>query len=126
AAVRAVLLELSRIIPEWHTRSMLDAGAGPGTVAWAAAEIWPDLEQFTMVERDRRMSGLGRSLARHAEFEGLRQARWLDIDLLDTWEIEPHDLIVASYVMGEIPVQQRDELLLRLWERASGVLVLIE
>ena len=51
AAIYAVLREVKERIPELEVRSLLDLGAGPGTAMWAAAEIFSELEQVTLIER---------------------------------------------------------------------------
>ncbi len=49
--------------PDWHPRSLLDLGAGPGVAAWAAAEAWPSLEQ-RHARRGRARDGRGWTRAR--------------------------------------------------------------
>src|SRR5947209_1208031 len=43
AAVSAVLREVHARQPDMEPTSLLDVGAGPGTAAWAAADVWPSL-----------------------------------------------------------------------------------
>ena len=64
AAVAASLTELRDQLPVWSPKSLLDVGAGPGTVMWAAAEIWPDIQSVTMLEREDGMIALGRQIGR--------------------------------------------------------------
>src|SRR5207248_6968594 len=52
AAVTTVLREARDRVPDFHPRSVLDLGAGPGTAAWAASEIFPEIERMMLVERD--------------------------------------------------------------------------
>ena len=44
--LRAVLADLERGAPDFVPGSVLDAGAGPGTAALAAAQIWPDIVRY--------------------------------------------------------------------------------
>src|SRR5207244_1650324 len=52
AAISAVLREVKQGVPDFRPRSLLDLGAGPGTAAWAASEIFPEIERLMLVERD--------------------------------------------------------------------------
>src|SRR5512141_2464546 len=55
-------------------RSMLDLGAGPGTSMWAAEQALPDVERFTLVERDRELAEIGQRLAWHSTNNAVRAA----------------------------------------------------
>src|SRR6266567_9214883 len=50
AAVTASLNAFSEIRPDFAPESLLDVGAGPGTAAWAAAEAFPSLKSFTLLD----------------------------------------------------------------------------
>lgn len=103
AAVTKVLRELRARGPQVRVRRLLDLGAGPGTVAWAAAELFPELEQVTCVERDAALAALGRRLAARASHPALRAAAWREADLEQLDEaLGRHDLVIASYVVGEL------------------------
>src|SRR3981189_658770 len=50
AAVIASLNALCEIRPDISPNSLLDVGAGPGTAAWAAAEAFPLLQDFVLLD----------------------------------------------------------------------------
>jgi ribosomal protein RSM22 (predicted rRNA methylase) len=125
-AVSAALTQVRARLPDWEPRSCLDVGAGPGTGMWAASAIWPELERITLIEREPEMRALGQRLARVAPLGAMAHARWRANDLNATWEAEPHDLVLAAYVLGEMPDAQRERLVGALWERACGMLVIVE
>lgn len=50
AAVATVLGELQARAPAFRVRTLLDAGAGPGTAAWATAETFPEMEAATLLD----------------------------------------------------------------------------
>ena len=130
AAAQAVLHEVRRREESWAPRTLLDIGAGPGTVMWAAATVWPDLGQATLIERDERMIALGKRLAAKSLSPDRREARWISADLTALGEdVAPADLVTASYVLGELPPDGRLRLLRRLWDLTAprgGTLVIIE
>ena len=63
AAVRSCLESLLEIRPDFAPRQLLDAGAGPGTALWAAAELWPQLEAALLIEESPVMRKWGERLA---------------------------------------------------------------
>jgi len=126
AAVRSALEQSQELMPHWKPKTMLDAGAGPGTAMWAAADLWPDLERVTLLEREERMIALGKRMAAYSSSASVRDAEWKKADLTGEWEASPNDLVVASYVLGELPPDRADLLVRKLWEITSGLLVIIE
>src|SRR5947209_15698155 len=75
AAIYAVLTAVQKRRPGWQPRSLLDVGAGPGTAMWAASEVWPELAQVTLLERDEAMMAFGKRLATHTDLGAAREAK---------------------------------------------------
>jgi ribosomal protein RSM22 (predicted rRNA methylase) len=105
AAVEAVFEELRVRIPDFAPRTMLDLGSGPGTAAWAACEVFPSIDRITCLERDPEWIAMGRRMAARAESDAIRNADWHAADLAARHEFDPHDLVVLSYALGEIPAE---------------------
>jgi ribosomal protein RSM22 (predicted rRNA methylase) len=126
AANARVLSEIARYAAGMNIHSLLDLGAGPGTSMWAAAEILPVVERFTLIERDTELAELGRRLAWHSSNDAIRSARWEQRDLASMPELESHDLVVLSYVLGEISPQSFEPILRAAWMKARHLLVIIE
>ena len=126
AAVRAVFVEVAERLGSFEPLSVLDIGAGPGTVMWAATDVWPSIARVTLVEREPEMIRLGRRLACWAPQAAVREAHWVETDVTREWETAAADLVVASYVLGELAPGSLQPLVDRLWRLAAAVLVLIE
>lgn len=126
AASYAALRQVRERLPNWEPATLADFGAGPGTAMWAASAVWPDLAHSTLVEREAEMIAFGQRLAAEAQSSAIHAATWIKADLLGTWDIAPHDLVITSYVLGELPEPQHAAFLQRLWERTAGTLVIIE
>lgn len=126
AAIYAALNEARERRPDWHPHSLLDAGSGPGSALWAASELWPELEQVTLLERDEAMITCGKQIATQARSRIVREAIWQQVDLLGQWESEPKDLVITAYVLNELPASQRGNLINKLWSVTTGTLVIIE
>lgn len=122
AAISAVLSEVRDRVG--GIRSVLDLGAGPGTAAWAAAEIFPGLERVTLIERDAEMVALAKKLA--AGHPVLSRAQWVANDLRSA-KFEAHDLVIAAYSLSEL--SGRDALTgvsTRAWATAQNAFAIIE
>ncbi|HEX6509685.1 MAG TPA: small ribosomal subunit Rsm22 family protein [Chloroflexota bacterium] len=126
AASFAAMSAAAHALPEWRPRSFLDVGAGPGTAAWAASAVWPEIEDLTLLERDERMIGVGKTLADEAGIDPLRKARWVEGDITQTSQPRSADLVVAAYAVGELQPDLLSEYIERLWDAACGIFLLIE
>ena len=61
-ATFAVMERVFEEIRDTGIRSLLDLGAGPGTAAWAATEVFGPLDRMTLIEEDTRLADLGKRL----------------------------------------------------------------
>jgi ribosomal protein RSM22 (predicted rRNA methylase) len=100
---------------------LLDLGAGPGTASWAAADLFPDLKQITLVEKSKEAIALGQTLAQSSSHRALRGGTWLCQSVLDP--IPKADGAILSYVLNEViePIKVIE----RCWE-AVNVLIIVE
>lgn len=126
AAVAGALDSMAACRPDWTPSSLLDAGAGPGTAAWAVAEKWPAIGRIVLYEQERHMIAAGERLAAHAAAPALASADWRHADIRAIEPLAQFDLVIASYMIGEIPPGNLIEVINRLWKMTSGVLLVIE
>src|SRR2546425_7545903 len=64
AAITASLNALVEIRPDFAPNSLLDIGAGPGTATWAAAEAFPSLRRFALLDANSALRALALDLGR--------------------------------------------------------------
>ena len=103
---------------------VLDVGAGTGAADWAIRECCPEAEVFTCLERENAMMKLGKALMQADDV--LSEAMWLRQDLV-TAEIGCHaDLVCESYALNELSDSAREAAVLKLWNAADKLLLLIE
>ena len=126
AAMRAVFAEIRRLMPELRVTSLLDLGAGPGTAAWAAVETFDEIEQLTLIERDRELIQLGHDFARQSSHAALREAAWQAGDFRMIELFAPHDLVVCSYSLGESDEHAARRVLKAAWQAAAKIIAIIE
>jgi ribosomal protein RSM22 (predicted rRNA methylase) len=104
--------------------SVLDLGSGPGSALWAVAEHGPRVARFTAVERDADLIAHGRRLAAH--HAALAATTWIAADLRRLPAIDPHDLVVLSYVTNEIDDAARAALITQAWALTRVALLVVE
>ncbi|HEV7635315.1 MAG TPA: small ribosomal subunit Rsm22 family protein [Bradyrhizobium sp.] len=125
AAVTASLNAARAITPDFAPASLLDVGAGPGTASWAAAEAFPSLQRFALLDANSALRALALDLAG-------RSSRLRDIDYrrgqarATLADAEAADLVVASYVIGEVGDSERGALTELMWARTRDTLLVVE
>jgi ribosomal protein RSM22 (predicted rRNA methylase) len=125
AATRAVFEQLHVVVPDLRPRNLVDFGAGTGATAWAALDVWPDLTSLTMLEQSDAAIAVGRRIAENSHSTPLRAASWRQWHLGQTEPLDPADIAVAAYVLGELTTEQQSLLVETLVHTASTV-VLVE
>ncbi|RYE47899.1 MAG: rRNA methyltransferase [Hyphomicrobiales bacterium] len=122
AAVSAVLEELQARAPEFAPKTLLDAGAGPGTAGWAVAGAFEGIAP-TLMDHNRAFLALAGALA---EGTALAGAELLEADL-GRFELPTrYDLVTCAYALTELPDAEMLAAAERLWRHSDGILALIE
>jgi len=125
AAVTASLNALNEIRPDFAPNSLLDIGAGPGTATWAAAEAFPSLRNFALLDANGALRTLALDLARDS-------SRLRDIGYergearAALAKADAADLVMASYMIGEIDAGERRALAELMWEKTGDTLLIVE
>ncbi|MES2195786.1 MAG: small ribosomal subunit Rsm22 family protein [Pseudomonadota bacterium] len=125
AAVTASLNALAEIRPDFAPNSLLDVGAGPGTASWAAAEAFSSLTTFALLDANRALRALALDLgADSARLRGMvyRQGE----ARAELAKADAADLVVASYMIGEIGDGERTALAELMWAKTGDTLLVIE
>jgi ribosomal protein RSM22 (predicted rRNA methylase) len=123
AAVTASVNALMEVRPDFAPASLLDVGAGPGTASWAAAETFSSLQNFMLLDINAALQTLALDLARgHTRLAAMTCRR--DAGALD--EVDAADLVIASYLIGEVGEAERRVLAERLWAKTRDTLLAVE
>jgi ribosomal protein RSM22 (predicted rRNA methylase) len=125
AAVTASLNALREIRPDFEPASLLDIGAGPGTATWAAAEAFSSLQDFTLLDANRALRALALDLG-----GGSTRLRGMTYQhgeaRAELAKAEAADLVVASYMIGEIGDTERKALAELMWAKTRDTLLIVE
>ncbi len=119
AANAYVFQQVRRAMPEFGPEDMLDLGCGPGTAMWAAREVWPDIGSVTLLDSNRELLELGRSLS-----GGVPNLQWDAADISSMERFPAADLVVLSYALGEL--ESPAKVVARAWQAARKAVVIIE
>ena len=121
AACAAVFARLVEVMPDFAPASLLDVGAGTGAASWAAVTQWPGIASIAMLDHNPALRSLARKLAAGGPLAAA------DILSGDLGADKPQaDLMVASYVLAELPVASAAATARHLWASGARVLALIE
>ncbi len=125
AAVVASLNALLQIRPDFVPRSLLDIGAGPGTASWAAAEAFPTVASFALLDANPTLRSLALQFAKNGSRLGTAS-----YELGQTRALLPKaseaELVIASYLIGELGERERADLVETMWTKTRDTLVIIE
>lgn len=121
AALVDVFQRIQEICPDYTPKSLLDFGAGPGTSFLAAQAVFETLQNGTLVERDSLFIELAKKYLP-------QEVTWLQKDLckLDTMMVDPADLVVVSYALGELHEIAQRQLIDVCFKKSNHLIVLVE
>jgi ribosomal protein RSM22 (predicted rRNA methylase) len=104
--------------------SVLDLGSGPGSALWAVCDRLSPTT-LTALEQDKELMSIGRKLAAQGD-EALVKATWVRGDLRALPSLKVHDLVMASYALGELTASEQARVVDAAWALAGQSLLLIE
>jgi len=125
AAVVASLNALCEIRPDFSPNSLLDVGAGPGTAAWAAAQAFPSLQGFMLMDANDVLRTLALDLV--SDTVRLRDVKYERGEARAALaKAEAADLVIASYMIGELGESEQKALAALMWEKTGDTLLVVE
>src|ERR1700719_556579 len=131
AAAVAVFNAMYETLPTFRPRTLLDVGAGPGTAAFAAVRVFETLVDIRFIDANAGLRKLALTLMAEADNETLRrgadgQSYRHGNAVTLVAETQPADLVVVSYMAGEIAAGELARFTQLLWGATAGALVVIE
>jgi ribosomal protein RSM22 (predicted rRNA methylase) len=121
AAVSRVLEEVDARAPGFAPATLLDAGAGPGTAAWAAGDRYDGLCK-TLFDHNPAFLELSRTIA--AQLSDAAEVRQEDLGRFDLGR--RFDLVTCAYALTELGDAAMLSTAERLWQHTEAVLVIVE
>ena len=125
AAISACLNAALEARSDFAPQTLLDVGAGPGTASWAASGAFPSLTSLTLLDTNPAL----RTLALDLQRDSTRLSR-LNYDSGEARaalaKAEAADLVIASYLIGELRETERKSLVEAMWAKARDMLLIVE
>lgn len=125
AACSRVARLVGESMPGFRPESAVDVGAGSGASALAVAGAWPSIGDLRLVEPSAHMATVGADLLGRIGRDEAAGWRWDHADG-QIAHVEPADLVVLSYVVGEQLPDRLEPLVTRWWAACRGVLLVVE
>ena len=124
ATYAAVYSVFKQILANYNEKmtSLLDVGAGTGAGTWAVNEI-ENMSQITCLEIEKSMSNIGKKLMKNTALDNVQ---WKSYDILQDEIVEKADIVLTSYMINELPEQEREKVVLKLWQATDKLMVVIE
>ena len=125
AAVAACLTAMIEARPDFAPLNLLDVGAGPGTATWASAQAFSSLHDFTLLDSNNSLRDLALEFARSSS--GLSAVNYPlgnAVRLLS--DTQSADLVIASYLVGELGDTERANLTDAMWAKTGDTLLIVE
>jgi ribosomal protein RSM22 (predicted rRNA methylase) len=125
AAVVASLNAFYEIRPDFAPNSLLDIGAGPGTASWAATKAFASLQILTLLDANDALRALALDLVRDST--RLRHVSYISGEARAALaKADVADLVIASYMIGEISDAEQKALADLMWARTRDTLLVVE
>lgn len=124
AAVKSAL-EHATMYNDITIDTIIDVGAGTGAASLAAEEVF-NSEHICLMERESYMRECGSRIFESIDDDILKAAQWYDEDILNDNADRHADLVMSSYMINEIKLQDRENVFDRLWNMADKMLLIVE
>ena len=97
--------------------SVIDIGAGSGAASLAVSHLLPSIKKYTLLERNKYMMEIGKSL---------HNFDYINYDLSkDNLDINA-DLVISNYVLNELDQNNRINAINKMWNMTNKMMVIVE
>jgi ribosomal protein RSM22 (predicted rRNA methylase) len=122
-AVTVALKNTLNIEESCEIETVLDIGAGTGAATWAINE-YINPKEITCLEREEAMRTVGQALMKcNSE---MKKVKWISEDITNSQYFKGADLIVASYIINELKQEERKNVIKKLLDLESKIILIIE
>ena len=107
---------------EGELQTLFDIGAGTGAATWAVNEL-SEITEAKCFERESNMINIGKQLMSNTE---LNKVKWKQFDVLRDQIDERADIVITSYMINELPENERETVIEKLWNVTNKLFIIIE
>ena len=114
ATYAAVYSAVSQTIDNYdeNLQTLFDIGAGTGAAAWAVNDL-VEITDVKCFECEKNMIKIGKKLMSNTE---LNKVKWEQFDILQDDITEKADIVVTSYMINELPENEKEFVIEKLWK----------
>ena len=105
-----------------NLETLLDIGAGTGAVTWAVNELL-EITEGKCLERENNMINIGKQLMRNTK---MSKVKWEQFDVLQNDIVEKADIVITSYMINELPENEKETVIKKMWNATNKLLIIIE
>jgi ribosomal protein RSM22 (predicted rRNA methylase) len=120
-AVRSALGAFADAVPDWAPAGHVDVGGGTGAATWAVAATWDGRRPVTVLDWSEPALDLGREIA--TANPALTDVHWRRARIGSALTLDPTDLVTVSYVLNELPANDRAALVDAAAAAAQAVVI---
>lgn len=97
--------------------SVIDVGSGSGSASLAVSHLLPNIKNYTLLERNKYMMEIGKTL---------HNFNYVNYDLsIDNLDINS-DLVISSYVLNELDQNSRINAINKMWDMTNKIMLIVE
>lgn len=122
-AVTVALKNTLNIAESCEIETVLDIGAGTGAATWAINE-YINPKEITCLEREDAMRTVGQTLMKFNN--EMEKVQWINEDVTNWRYVKGADLIVASYIINELKQEERKNVIKKILDLESKIILIIE
>ena len=108
----------------FNINTVFDIGAGTGSATWAITELVDNSPNITCFEREDSMIKVGKKLMSYSE--KLKNTEWKKFDIVKDEINQTADFIMVSYMINELPKNEVNKIISKLWKATNKILLVIE
>lgn len=108
---------------EFKINDVFDIGAGTGAGTWATYELIGN-KDFYCFEREDAMLNIGKKLM--INNSDLVNAKWKKFDIINDEFDKKCDLAVISYMINELPKEQVNAVIDKIWKATNNLMLVVE
>lgn len=127
-AIKNVLEEVNKRVPDLKAKTFLDFGTGPGTAIWAANEVWGGSMTYAGVDVSAGMLDTAERILATMSSNGSDIPN-VNLKLFTSYgtHATKHDIVMSAFTLSEITAPAlRRATLENLWESTNDILILVD
>ena len=124
ATYSAVYSAVQQTIENYNEKleTLYDIGAGTGAATWAINDL-VEITEAKCFERENNMLNIGKKLMNNTE---LNKTEWKQFDILKDRIVGKADIVITSYMINELPENEKETVIEKLWNTTNKLLVIVE